>query len=181
VRVRILLPGVPLVVAALVAGCSSGQTADGPLGHGGDGGYQCVPARYQQATDTIGLYILDNGGKSPVKITGIAYPHNHGLRMTSAWLVPIGHQGGDTYSVGIASTFPATYSALARRVWSERVPLIGAVIKPGQALNLVFGMGLTMKHAGSSAGPKISYTSAGSRYYVQEQFSLQMDPKTCNG
>jgi hypothetical protein len=178
-----LLLGVPLVAAMLLAGCSSdpGPSASGTLGNGGDGGSQCVPARYPQATETIGIYTLDNGGKSPVKVTGISFPHDHGLRMTSAYLVPIGHQDGDTYSIGIASTFPAAYSKLARKVWTERVLLIGATIRPGQNLNLVFGMGLTTHHAGSSDGPRIAYTSGGSDYYVQEKFDLQMDPKTCNG
>jgi hypothetical protein len=141
-----------------------------------------VPARYRGVVDTIGTYVLgDNKGNSPVQITGITLPPDHGLRMTKAYLVPIGHADGDSFSIGVATGFPATYSSLARRVWTERESLIGAVMRPGQNLNLVFGISLTTTHRGSSDGPRISYRSGGNSYYDQEQFGLQMDPKTCNG
>lgn len=102
--------------------------------------------------------------------------------MTSSYLVPFSHGGGYTFSIGVASGFPAAYSAAARKVWTEREPLIGAVIRPGQSLNLVFGMSLVpaTAHEGSSDGPRITYTSGGSDYYVQEQFSLQMVHPSCN-
>lgn len=163
-----LLVGAPLIVVALLAGCSSSQSTDGPLGDGGTPGAQCVKGDLGKPR-TMGIFDLDDRGSAPVKITAITLPDAKGLRMTSAWLIPIDYQGGDEILVGAGGSFPPVW-----RQWADREPLIGAVIRPRQDLNLVFGLVRTTARAGTSDGPKISYSSGGSRYTVTEQTTLEV-------
>jgi hypothetical protein len=175
-----MLPGALLAVAALLAGCSAslgGPDTNGPLGDGGTPGGQCVPSPAAMHFDTMGIFDLDDAGKSPVKVTGITLAHNHGLAMTSAWLTPIGHSGGDEELIGAAISYPPSYDQLARQEWARRQKLIGAVIRPRQDLNLVFGLAQTTAKAGSSSGPRITYTSSGNRYVLQEQTTLEVAPR----
>jgi hypothetical protein len=174
VKPRILLLGAPLVVAALLAGCSSPDPSpNGPLGDGGTPGQQCEPAATGQ-WDAMGIFDLHNASHSPVTITGFTLPHLHGLRVTSAWLTPIGYSGKTEELIGTARWPPITDA-----VWAHRFPLIGAVIKPGRDYNLVFGLAHTGVKYGTSDGPKISYTSGGSKYTVSEQTTLAV-ATNCN-
>jgi len=165
------LLGALSAAAALLAGCSSSASANRPLGDGGSPGQQCMQYPEGKPVST-GIYDLDNSGPSPVTITSITLPSSRRLRMTKAWLAPIGRQGGDYITIGAGYPYPPSFSPVARAVWAQRRPLIGAVIKPGKDLNLVFGLTRTGSSAGRSAGPKITYTSGGNTYTVSEQTSL---------
>jgi hypothetical protein len=171
VRPRTLLLGALLVAAALLVGCSSSSDpgTNGPLGAGGVPGEQCEPAAIGQ-WDAMGIFDLHNTGHSPVTITGFTLPHLHALRVTRQYLTPIGHAGKTEELIGTAR-WPPTVDG----VWRHRFPLIAAVIKPGQDFNLVFGLTRTAAAPyGKSDGPKISYTSGGSRYTVSEQVTLSV-------
>jgi hypothetical protein len=157
-----LVPGALLIAAALLAGCSSADPV-GPLGDGGSPGQQCAPARQGQ-TIAIGIYPLENHGRSPATIRGVTLPGTRGLKMTRAWVTPIYRN----LMIGTA-VWPPSGPA-----WAHRIPADGAVVKPGQALNLVFGLTHTTKHAGRSPGPQVTYTAGGSSYVIHEAVSLKL-------
>jgi len=167
-----------LTVAALLAACSS-DPDPGPLGSGGVPGTQCSLGRLGVPI-TMGIYDLHNTGTSPVTVKTVTLPSAHGLTMTKAWLVPIGQTGsGGTLDVGAGWPYPPSFTALVRSVWAQRRPAAGATIKPGQDLNLVFGLTRTTGSVGKSDGPAITYTAAGSTYTVQEKTSLVVAAANC--
>ena len=171
-RTRILL-GVPLVAAVLLAGCSTDPKV-GPLGNGGDQGGECAPGRIGEPI-TVGLYDLHNYGKFPVKISGIMLPPLHGLKRTGSWwLTPISETPATAtgWTSVLALPFPPTFSKLARQEWRRRRPLIGAVLRPHQDLDLVFVLSRTAENYGIVGGPKVTYTSAGQTWTVTEHFTM---------
>jgi len=167
-----------LSVTALLAACSSGPGGPGPLGSGGDDGQQCMDFA-QGKPVTTGIYELNNSSSDAVTVQSVTLPGAYGLTMTRAWLVPVGQTGnGGTMTVGAGWPYPPSFTALVRSVWAQRRPAVGATIKPGQDLNLVFGLTRTTANAGKSSGPAITYTAGGSTYTVQEKTSL-MVASTC--
>ncbi len=126
---------------------------------------------------SMGLFDLHNTGQSDVTITGITLGTSHGLRMTKAWLTPIGHQNGNEELIGVGFPYPPSFSRVARSQWAQRRPLIGEVIRPRQDLNLVFGLIRTGARRGYSAGPQVTYTAGGSTYTLTEQTSLVVTAK----
>jgi len=168
-----------LSVAALLAACSS-DPGPGPLGNGGTPGQQCMAFTEGQPV-TTGIYDLHNTGSSPVTVTSVTLPDAHGLTMTKAWLVPIGHSPGSGrvggMLVGAGWPYPPSFTKLVRSVWAQRRPAVGATIKPGQDLNLVFGLTRTTAKAGKSSGPLIAYTTGGLSYTVAEQTTLEVAAK----
>jgi hypothetical protein len=174
-RRRLALPGALLAAALLPAACSSADRV-GPLGDGGTPGQQCIPGRQGQP-QTMGIFDLHDTGTTTVKVTGISLPSAHGLRMTkSAWLIPIWVTQGTFNLVGAGYGYPPVTWA----TWKDHRPAIGAVIKPHQDLNLVFGLIRTTGRSGTSAGPAITYTAGGSTYTVHEQTSLVVTARrTC--
>jgi hypothetical protein len=172
-------PGALLLAAAavLLAGCSSGS-GSGPIASGGTGS-QCLAAGVGKLV-TVGSYDLHNTGKSPAKITGIRLPHNHGLRVTSAWLTPIlTDSNGDQDEIGVGYSWPPSFDKLARKEWAQRVPLIGAVVKPGQDPNLSFGVARTGAR-GTADGPLVTYTSDGHTYTASFPFAIVVAAR-CGG
>ena len=176
---RTLLLGALSATAALLAACSTGP---GPLGTGGDAGSQCSPGSQGQPI-TMGIYDLHNAGTSPVTVTSVTLPAAHGLAMTKSWLLPIYHTPGHWEAVGVAADYPPVSKEDVQYdpEWPNRVPAAGATIRPGQDLNLVFGLTRTTVKAGRSDGPLISYTADGNSYTVQEQTALEVAPgKSCS-
>jgi hypothetical protein len=166
------------VTAALLTACSSDPV--GPLGNGGAPSLQCMSHRQGQPV-TTGLFELDNTGSSPVTVQSVTLPSARGLRMTKSWLVPTFRdpKNGDFLDLGAGfpyppaySAYPPEYAAQVRRVWAERRPAAGAVIEPGEDLNLVFGLTRTTAKAGRSDGPLIVYSAGGSTYSLQELTDL---------
>ncbi len=169
-----LLQATVCVGIALLAACS-GQDAAGPLGNGGDGGQQCALGGEGQPI-TIGIYALENKGTSPVTVKSVSLPSLRGLKMTRAWVTPIYH----LTLIGAPGAYPPTTGHFAAETgppWAKRKPAAGAVIRPGQSLNLVFGLTRTTSHAGYSAGPVIVYTADGTTYTMQENVSLRVTQK----
>jgi hypothetical protein len=119
---------------------------------------------------TTGIYDLTNGGSTNVTIKHLTLPSAHGLKVTSWWLVPIYHDpsNGNSYDVGAGFPYPPTKAP----EWPRREPAKGAVIRPGQDLNLVFALTRTSAPASRSAGPLITYTAGGNTYSVQEKTTL---------
>lgn len=175
-----MLLGALSAAAAQLAACSAGP---GPLGTGGDGGLQCS-AGAQGRPITMGIYTLDNSGTAPVTVTSVTLPAALGLAMTKSWLVPIYHdpRNGNYVAIGVAADYPpiAKADTAINPEWRNRVPAAGATIRPGQTLNLVFGLIRTTAKAGRSDGPLISYTADRNSYTVQEQTGQEIRPGTCN-
>jgi hypothetical protein len=172
---RVVLPAALLATAALLAACSTGA---GPLGEGGTAGQQCSPGAEGQPI-TMAIYDLHNTGSSPVKITGVGLPAAHGLTMTRSWLVPIYYppsHPGQSLLIGAGWPYPpdSTAALASNPEWRNRVPAVGATIRPGQDLNLVFGLTRTTRKPGWSKGPLIAYSAGGSSYSVQEQTTLEI-------
>ena len=161
--------------AVLLAGCSS-DPGPPPIGGGGPGS-QCLQAGLGKLV-TVGGYDLHNAGKYPAKITGIRYPHLHGLRHTSAWLTPIlkDPADGDWQEIGVGFSWPPGGDPTTDREWARRVPLIGAVIKPGQDPNLSFGLARTGPRAGTVGAPLVTYTENGHTWTANMGFSTVVSP-----
>ncbi len=177
-----LLAGTLCAVAASLSACS-GQPAVGPLGNGGTAGQQCISGPRDQPL-TVGLYSLRNTGTTPATIDSVRLPPAAlGLVMTRAWLTPIYHND----ELGVGWDYPLTAPSSNRAVqgwkavaleWARRRPAVGAVIRPGQWLTLVFGLTRTRDHAGRSGGPVIVYTVSGNSYTIHEAVTLLILP-TC--
>jgi hypothetical protein len=157
-------------MAALLVACSS---APGPLGDGGTDGTQCMAAQQGQPV-TTGLYTLTNSGSARATIQSVGLPGARGLAATKMWLVPIYRdpKTGNFLDLGAGFPYPPAYSAAARWSWAKRRPAVGATIKPGQDLNLVFGLTRTTTKSGRSPGPVITYSAGGPSYIVAMKTSL---------
>lgn len=167
---RLALLGALPAVAALLAGCS-GTGGPPPLGSGGNGGRTCSLAPQVGTPVVMGLFELKNQGADPVTVRSVSLPAAHGMAMTEAWLVP--RDGGPNLGVG----FP--YPPVTSPLWAHRVPASGAVIEPGEDLNLVFGVLRTTTADGSSHGPMIVYTAGRTTYTLRESLSLALARTKC--
>jgi hypothetical protein len=78
-------------------------------------------------------------------------------------------RGAWTY-VGVQAGYPPIHW----RTWPKRQPIPGAVIKPRQGLNLVFGLTRTGPKDGHTGGPVITYAGGGNTYTLQEQFGFRI-------
>jgi hypothetical protein len=137
-----------------------------------------MPSPQGQPTG-VGLYDLRNSGSSPVTLKHVTLASPHGLTMTRAWLTPIYHRAGRSYLVGVGWPWPLSLargsgSYPVRWAWARRTPAVGAVVKPHQDLNLVFGLIRTTARNAHSGGPVITYTSDGNTYTVREQTTLKI-------
>jgi hypothetical protein len=102
----------------------------------------------------------------------VSLPGAHGMAMTQAWLEPL-NTNGPQLGVGLAYP-PVTYP-----LWAHRVPAAGAVIQPGQKLQLAFGVLRTTAADGSSAAPTIVYTAGHSTYTLREEGSIAAAATKC--
>jgi hypothetical protein len=157
--------------ATLLLGAACSSTPP-PLGDGGTPGEQCVPGVEGNAL-TTGLYDLHNTGTSPATVVSVSLGSARGLKITSKpWLMPIFHdpKNGNWDVIGVGASYPpATWPE-----WPRRQSAIGAVIRPGQDLNLVFAMVRTWARAGRSAGPVVVYTADGNTYTLRERTGLMV-------
>jgi hypothetical protein len=172
-RPRLALLGVLSATAALLgAACSSNVI--GPLGGPGDPGTECFPAALGR-TVTEGFFPLENTGKAAATVQRVALTKPRGMAVTTkAWLVPIWHTSGHFELIGDGFPYPpVTYPG-----WKHREPAIGAVIKPGRSLNLVYGIKRTAR-TGTSGGPTITYTAGGNTYTLTYATSLVMKAGNC--
>jgi hypothetical protein len=113
----------------------------------------------------MGIYGLGvKSGTSPVTVQRVSLGSPHGLAMTTAWVTPV---FANTPLIGAVLSWPPAGPA-----WAQRRPAAGAVIKPGQDLNLVFGLTRTTPRSGRSDGPVIVYTADGNTYTLAENTSL---------
>jgi len=167
---KLLLLGALSAVAALLSGCSSAGDAP-PLGSGGGAGVCTLAPQVGKPVD-MALFDLKNQGTAPVTVRSVSLPDAHGMAMTEAWLVPV-NTSGPQLGVGLAWP-PATYP-----LWRDRVPAVGAVIRPGQSLQLAFGVLRTTAADGSSGQPMIVYTAGRATYTLREQGSLAVARTMC--
>jgi hypothetical protein len=166
-----------LSTAALVAACS-GSPAIGPLDGLGPAPWQCVTRPAGQPV-TLGYYDLRNNGTSAVTILSVRLPPGtRRLIMTKAWLVPIDHDP-------IGSGWP--WPPATQPAWRQRRPAVGAVIRPGQILDLVFGLTRTSGRSGQSGGVVVTYSSGAARYVLGGSVALMVsqdcytEPRPWNG
>lgn len=171
-RSLLLLLGALSTTTALLAAACSSDPAVGPLGGPGDPGTECFPAA-QGRTVTDGLDSLQNTGKIPATVQHVTLTNPHGVTVTTrAWLVPIRHTHGD-YDV-IGDGFP--YPPVTWGTWKQRRPAAG-FIRPGQSLNLLFGIKRTAR-VGRSGPTRIVYTAGGNTYTLTYSTPL-VKPGSC--
>jgi hypothetical protein len=157
---RLLLGMLSAALAFLAAACSDSPGA-GPLGDGGLKAVWCASGT-KGVTVAMGVYALRNDGSSSITIRAVTLPKLVRLTMTKAYLVPIRNKT----LIGEASWPPKAPA------WQQRQPAIGGTIKPGQTLNLVFGLTMTTSRGGYSSGPLIIYSAGANAYSMQEQTAL---------
>ena len=116
----------------------------------------------------MGVWALENKGKTTVTVQSISLPDTRGLRETRAWLVPI---QGHTLIGNV--TWPPTSP-----MWAHRAPAAGTVIRPGQALNLVYGVARTAAK-GTAGGPVVSYSAGKATYTLNESTGLELAGGNC--
>jgi hypothetical protein len=94
------------------------------------------------------------------------------LTVTRAWVVPIWHdpKNGDYDLIGAGWPWPP----VSQPAWPQHEPAIGAVIRPGHDLNLVFGLTRTSGSEGHSGGAIVTYTSGGTTYVVDESIAYMV-------
>jgi hypothetical protein len=119
----------------------------------------------------MGLFDLVNQSKDPVTVQSVSLPAAHGMAMTEAWLVQ--RDAGPGLGVGLS------YPPVTSRLWAHRVPASGAVIEPGEDLNLAFGIFRTTAADGSSAGPMVVYRAGRTTYTLRENLSLALAGTKC--
>jgi len=171
---RLVLLGVLSAAAMLLASACSSGGGIGPLGGPGSPGSECFPAA-KNRTVTDGFDALQNGGKIPATVRKVSLTYAHGMTMTTrAWLVPIWHTQGDYDAIGDGFAYPP----VTWGTWKYRRPAIGGVVRPGQTLNLVFGIKRTAR-TGRSGPTSIVYTAGGSTYTLTESTSTVMKHGSC--
>lgn len=164
---KLLLLAALSTVAALLAGCSGGAPPLRPEGAG-----VCTPAPQTGKPVLMGMWDLDNQGAAPVTVRAVSLPDAHGMAMTEAWVEPV-NTTGPQLGMGLAYP-PVTYP-----LWGRRVPAAGAVIPPGQDLQLVFGVRRTTAADGSSAAPMIVYTVRRSTYTLRMEGFMRAAVTKC--
>jgi hypothetical protein len=167
---KLPLLGALSALAAVLAGCGAGGPP--PLGNGGGGGQVCTLAPQVGKPVLMAEWDLDNQGTAPVTVRSVSLPDAHGMAMTGAWLVPFNTSGPQ---LGVGAAYPPVTSPL----WADRVPVAGAVIRPDQKVQLVFGVFRTRSFDGSSDGPMIVYTAGRASYTLREQLSIAVASTKC--
>jgi len=175
VRSRLILLGALSATAALLtAGCSS-SSGTGPLGGSGGQAIECFPAP-RDHTVTQGFYVLQNGGKTDVTVRSVRLVKPRGIVMaTKAWVVPPWYSKGSQNALGVGYPYPP----VTWPTWKDRRPAVGAVVKPNETLNLVFGVARTATK-GTSAAPVVTYTAGGNTYTWQQGTTFVMVARNCS-
>jgi hypothetical protein len=155
----VMRPSLVLLGTLLLAGCSAlgGGSTVGSLGTYTPDAHQCSPMR--GATSLIeGSNDLQNAGTDPVVITKVELVHAEGFTLSSARLGPIGHQG--KHGTLIMGVQPGGAEPAFQWMVDESVPALGAVIRPGQDVNLL--LFLHAPHSnGSMMPPRVTYLENG--------------------
>jgi hypothetical protein len=178
---RLVLPIAASAVAALLAGCSFLSSA-GPLGPSSSAGdQQCMSASLSHRY-TDAAFVLQNSSASPVTVRGVSLVAPDHVRVTKAWLQPV-LRSKDGYTImGVLPWWPPPAGSRQQssglgsllHMWASRQPIPGAVIKPGQLLNLVFGLTQTSTRGGSLDGAEITYTANRTSYVLQDALNLRL-------
>jgi hypothetical protein len=150
----------PLVMTLAAAACA-GDPGTGPLGPAGNGGQQCIPAPLG-VPRAMGDFTLHNTGTAPVSVNSVTLTDPRGLAQGKPWLLPVIGE-----LVGTALWPPQG------RAWARRIPADGAVLRPGQALNLVLEVRRTRNPSGTSQ-VTIDYAASGTTYSLTEGWSVQV-------
>jgi hypothetical protein len=155
----------------VLAGCSTGpkDSGPGPLGDGGEQGTLCSPVgRGQVLSD--GFDALRNTGVAPVTVEAVSLADPHGLRLLTAYIVPV---AGD-YLYGVRAGFPPAAALNPGVLWSKRRLAVGASIPRSdghRVANLVLVLKPTAS-TGTAGGTQISYRVAGQNYQLQTKIRL---------
>jgi hypothetical protein len=67
-----------------------------------------------------------------------------------------------------------TWPPATNPAWAQRQPATGGTIRPGQTLNLVFGLTITSGTNGRSDGSVIDYSASGTSYTQDEPITLKV-------
>jgi hypothetical protein len=116
------------------------------------------------------MSLLYNTGTTPVTVIRVKLASPHGVTMTKAWLMPLYKPPHGSLSYAGVQSYPPT----SWPEWPNRQPIPAAVIKPGQYLNLVFGLTRTTAGPGRTDGAVITYTANRISYTLQVLFGIDL-------
>lgn len=153
-KVGILL----LLLMALfnIVGCS--KTDQLNLGEGD--GAVCMPGKAGESRTYAGTYVVHDGNRE-ITILEISLINPKDVDILEAWFLEI--DPSDTTLVGYVN-WPLERIPL---LWDERVPVEGAVLKPGDERNLVVVVTSTAEDIASFEGVRIVYKDKLGRKYTQ--------------
>jgi hypothetical protein len=156
---------VTVATLALLAGCSS--ATDGPLDiPTSDGATVTLIAESGPRERAIGNIRATNTGDDEVTITRITLVDPSNVRLGHSVVIPMTANGrtlGSGFPVPPTST-DQDYDRLAA-LWATSEPAIGAVVEPGQQVDLVVGLEQVDKsRCASLDATTVTYTAGGRTY-----------------
>lgn len=155
------------LIPLLATSCSSNSAIQegGPLATSGVS-TTCLPLS-EDGIATFGLEVLANTGAVAVILSAVSADEASELRVQEASIVPI----VDQTLVGTQLTFPPV---LEPSRWEQRIPAIGAVIQPGESVNLVVGVQRLSGEAGTTDGLDVSYSVGNDSFIRRSENRLEL-------
>lgn len=167
-----------MLVIFLVAStaCDASPPEGSALDLGRGGNRVCVPAPDESDDKTMfGDTWLRHVASAEVTITGVSLVGTDDMELDEAVLVEIA-PGEALVGMRHAST-----SAPLPAAWEERVPAEGAVVAPGQELNLVLVVGSRPDDTADADAARIEYEEANGRQYQQQtRTSMLVSRRPCD-
>jgi len=163
-------------VTVLSACGGNGPSTAGPLGPRGLLNRTCIP-RDAGPQITFGTNVITNTGGAPIEMEAVQLTHPADITLDEAMIVSLGQS---TELVGLREGFPPVEmnAALAAN-WQRRRLLAGALIQPGETVNVV--VLLTMiGPEGSSQGFQYSYRVGRRRYRLLDRSEIEVRQR-CTG
>jgi hypothetical protein len=163
---------IALAAAALAGRGSTPANAIGPLGGSEAPGNICLQD-VKTSVLTDGWPFVKNKSQMPAVIDKVDLANPHGMKLISAWAVPI--LGHDAY--GAEPGFPPGKTLPPGIEWPQRHAAAGAVVPAHQTgykeTDLLFVVALLAKSS-SATGVDIWYHVGSKRYHIRTVFGLKV-------
>lgn len=159
------------LAAILCSGCTAGHSvADpvegGPIGFGDDTGgssAECAPIAVGRK---IILGDVLQAKQQPLDLEAVAFRDANGFTVDASYAIPV---DGTSFAV---ESYPSSHP----EIWDRREAIAGAVVQPGQAMNVVFVVTRTGESA-SAGSIEVEYAAGGQHYVKADTTSFSLKDK----